>query len=427
MPTCARLATLFVVAACSASAVPPARAQDITASVSAQAPASHPLMTPEALAQAEANFHTCLAGLWPAAQRRGISPATYQAVMNALEPDMGLFKHMDGQPEFERPIWWYIDSLVTEARVRKGREMLAQYKPVFDAIEQRWGVDRHLLTAIWGIESNFGTRDGMGNRDVVRSTASLACIGRRQAYFQDEFLAAVLILQRGDVPAEHMRGSWAGAFGMTQFMPTGYVRYSVDFDGDGHANLVDSVPDALASTANRFRAEKWVTGQTWGYEVVLPQGFNFLLADRTRRLSLAEWSRYGVQRANGMAFPRGSDQAYLLLPAGARGPAFLMLENFRVIMKYNPAEAYALAIGHLADRLRGGGPFIQPWPRDTQLLSRNERFELQSLLLGYGYDIGQPDGKIGGKTRDALRQIQAHLGLVPDGFATAEVLTHLKR
>ncbi|ALK10339.1 lytic murein transglycosylase [Blastochloris viridis] len=423
MPSCARLATLAVAALWSATAY----AQDITSSIPAQPRASHPLMTPEALAEAEANFSNCLAGLWPAAQRRGINRQTFEAVVRATTPDMSLFKLMDGQPEFERPIWWYVDSLVTETRIRKGREMLAQYKPVFDAIERQWGVDRHLLTAIWGIESNFGTRDGMGGRDVVRSTASLACIGRRQAYFQDEFLAAVLILQRGDVPPDHMRGSWAGAFGMTQFMPTGYVRYAVDFDGDGHANLVDSVPDALASTANRFRAEKWMTGQTWGYEVVLPPGFDYLLADRNRRLSLGEWSRLGAQRANGLPFPRSGDQAFLLIPAGSRGPAFLMLENFRVIMRYNPAEAYALAIGHLADRMRGGGPFVQAWPRDAQLLSRNERFELQMLLLGYGFDIGQPDGKIGGKTRTALRQVQAQLGLVPDGFATTEVLSHLKR
>ncbi|KAA5598256.1 lytic murein transglycosylase [Blastochloris sulfoviridis] len=398
-----------------------------TAQVVGSVTPSHPLMTPQALSEAEANFGQCLADLWPQAQRKGISRATYEWVMQSVQPDMSLFKLMDGQPEFERPIWWYVDTLVTESRIRQGREMLALHKATFDAIERQWGVDRYLITAIWGIESNFGTREGMGGRDVVRSTASLACIGRRQTYFRDEFLAAVAILQRGDVPPEHMRGSWAGAFGMTQFMPTGYLRYAVDFDGDGHANLVDSVPDALASTANRFRAEKWMTGQTWGYEVALPAGFNFLLADRSRRMSLAEWSRLGVRRVAGQMFPRPGDQAYLLLPAGAQGPAFLMLGNFRVIMRYNPAEAYALAIGHLADRMRGGGPFVQPWPREAQLLSRNERFELQMLLLGFGYDIGQPDGKIGGKTREALRQVQAQLGLVPDGFPTAEVLGHIKR
>ena len=393
----------------------------------AQPVASHPLMTPEALAAAEAGFQGCLAELWPQAARHGVSRAVFEHALRTLTPDMSIMQRMEDQPEFERPVWWYLDRLVNDARIQKGREMLAQYRGVLDAVEAVWGVDRHILAAIWGIESNFGARENVGDREVLRSTGTLACIGRRQSYFRDEFLATLSILQRGDIPPDHLRGSWAGAFGQTQFMPTGFLRFAVDFDNDGHANLVDSVPDVLASTANRLKHEKWATGQTWGYEVVLPEGFDYLLADRARKLSLRDWAARGVRRANGQSFPRGSDQAFLLLPAGARGPAFLMLENFRVIMRYNPAEAYALAIGHLADRLRGGAPFLQPWPREVQLLSRAERFELQSLLQSRGFDIGEPDGRIGGRTRQALRQIQLQLGLVPDGFATAETLASLRR
>jgi len=188
-----------------------------------------------------------------------------------------------------------------------------------------------------------------------------------------------------------MTSSYAGAMGQPQFMPSSYLSYAVDFDGDGRRDVVDSIPDLVASTANNLKVDGWVAGQTWGYEVVVPQGFNYLYADRSRVRSLREWERAGIHRAGGKAFPRGEDKAYLLVPAGAQGPAFLMLQNFRVIMKYNPAEAYALAIGYLADRLRGGGPLVQDWPRHERVLTRLERFELQQLLAQRGYDVGEPD------------------------------------
>ena len=261
---------------------------------------------------------------------------------------------------------------------------------------------------------------------MIRSTATLACVGRRQDYFREEFLSALEILARGDVKADHLKGSWAGAFGPTQFMPTSFKRYAVDFDGDGRRDVVESVPDVIASTANNLKKDGWVTGQTWGYEVVVPKGFNYLLADRSRMMSVREWERLGIRRAGGKAFPRADDRAYLLVPAGAQGPGFLMLQNFRVIMKYNPAEAYALAIGHLADRLRGGEPFVQAWPRHARVLTRAERYELQQHLAARGYDVGEPDGRLGGKTRNALRQFQSSVGHVPDGFASAAVLERLR-
>jgi hypothetical protein len=224
-----------------------------------------------------------------------------------------------------------------------------------------------------------------------------------------------------------MKGSWAGAFGPTQFMPTSFKKYAIDFDGDGRRDVVDSIPDLIASTANNLKKDGWVTGQTWGYEVVLPEQFNFMLADRTHTMTMQEWRRAGITRAGGKPFPRLEDRAYLLLPAGAQGPGFLMLQNFRVIMKYNPSEAYALAIGHLADRMRGGEPFLQPWPRYERVLTRDERYELQALLAGHGFDVGEPDGQFGGRTRAALRQFQIASGLAPDGFASAAILDRLRQ
>jgi lytic murein transglycosylase len=314
--------------------------------------------------------------------------------------------------------------LVSDARVKRGREILAANKATFDAVEKAYGVDRHIVAAIWGIESNYST--AIGERPVLRSVATLACVGRRQGYFKEEFLATLEILNRGDVMPDHLKGSWAGAFGPTQFMPTAFKRYAVDFDGDGRRDVVDSIPDLVASTANNLKVDGWKPGETWGYEVVVPQGFDYLLADG-RPTTIREWEHRGLRRANGKAFPRPADKAYLLLPAGARGPAFLMLNNFRVIMKYNPAEAYALAIGHLAERLRGDPPLVSPWPRDERVLTSAERLELQQLLVAHGFDIGgEPNGRIGASTRTALKRYQLAAGLVPDGFPTAGLLDRLR-
>jgi len=385
---------------------------------------NHPLMTAQAIRAAAANFRNCLAGLWPLAERRGVSRAVFEANVAGLTPDLRIMDLLDAQPEFTKSFWDYLDLLVNEDRIQNGRAILAQHRATFDAVEKAYGVDRHFIAAIWGVESNYGTQ--IGERSVIRSTATLACVGRRQDYFREEFLSALEILARGDVKADHLKGSWAGAFGPTQFMPTSFKRYAVDFDGDGRRDDVDSVPDVIASTANNLKKDGWVAGQTWGYEIVVPEGFNFMLADRSRVMAVREWERLGIRRAGGKAFPRADDRAYLLVPAGAQGPGFLMLQNFRVIMKYNPAEAYALAIGHLADRLRGGEPFVQAWPRQERVLTRAERYELQQHLAARGYDVGEPDGRLGGKTRNALRQFQSSVGHVPDGFASAAILERLR-
>jgi len=384
----------------------------------------HPLMTAAAIREAAGNFDNCVAAMWPDAARRNITQENFQRFTAGLTPELRIMDLLDAQPEFTKSIWDYLDILVNDNRLAKGKEILATYKREFDATEKAYGVDRYIIAAIWGIESNYSTQ--IGDRSVLQSTATLACVGRRQAYFRDEFLSALEILNRGDLRVEQMHGSWAGAFGPTQFMPTAFKRYAVDADGDGRRDVVDDPADLIASTANNLKKDGWQTGQSWGFEVILPQNFNYMLADRTKLMPLSQWDSLGVRRPNGQPYPHPADKAYLLAPAGAAGPGFLMLQNFRVIMKYNPAEAYALAIGHFADRLRGGQPFVQGWPRQERELTRTERLELQQLLVDRGFYRGTPDGQFGGQTRDALRSFQASIGVPADGFATADMLERLR-
>lgn len=385
----------------------------------------NPLMTADAIRAAAADFGNCLAALWPQAEHRGVTRANFERYTAGLTPDLSIMDLLDAQPEFNKSTWDYLDLLVSDDRITRGREMLTQYAPVFAAAERTYGVDRHIIAAIWGVESNYGTMGG--DRSVLRSTATLACVGRRRDYFREEFLSALDILQRGDVAPERLVGSWAGAFGPTQFMPTSFRRFAVDFDGDGRRNVVDSIPDVIGSTANNLKVDGWASGDSWGYEIVLPPNFDYLLADRSRQMAVGQWQALGIKRANDKPFPRLSDRADIFLPAGARGPAFLLLPNFRVIMKYNPAEAYALAIGHLADRLAGGGPFIATWPRDERALSIAERYEMQQLLARAGFDVGTPDGLLGPRTRVAIRNFQTATGQIPDGFASSSVLDRLRQ
>ena len=289
---------------------------------------------------------------------------------------------MDAQPEFTKAFWDYLDILVHDQRIAGGRELLAKYKAVFDQVEKAYGVDRYIVTAIWGVESNYGTMGG--DRPVIRSTATLACVGRRQAYFRDEFLATLEILHRNDVRPEQLKGSWAGAFGPTQFMPTSFKRYAVDFDGDGRRDVVNSVPDLIASTANNLKKDGWVPARPGATRSTCPR------ASTTCWPTAASSTRLRNGRRTACAVPAASRspirrrRPICWCPPAHQGPGFLMLHNFRVIMKYNPAEAYALAIGHLADRLRGGEAFAQAWPRHEPVLTRDERRELQELLNKQG-------------------------------------------
>lgn len=384
-----------------------------------------PRMTADAIRAAAADFGHCLSRLWPEAERHGITRASYERFTAGLTPDLSIMDKLDAQPEFNRATWDYLDLLVSDERVAHGQQLLTQYAPTFAAVTRAYGVDGAIIAAIWGVESNYGVRSG--SRPVLRSTATLACVGRRQDYFRGEFIAALEILQRRDIPPERFVGSWAGAFGPTQFMPTTFLRYAVDFDGDGHRDVIDSIPDMVASTANNLKLDGWVRGQPWGYEVTLPANFNYLLAGSLRQMNVLEWERLGVRRADGKPFGRVTDRGSVILPAGARGPAFLILQNFRVIMKYNPAQAYALGTGYLADRMRGGSPVLHAWPRDERMLTAQERYELQQLLARHGYNIGPPDGFIGPHTRLAIRSFQQSIGQIPDGFASSEVLDRLRQ
>ncbi|MCA3151910.1 MAG: lytic murein transglycosylase, partial [Rhodocyclaceae bacterium] len=272
------------------------------------------------------------------------------------------------------------------------------------------------------VESDYGRI--MGKRELVRSLTTLSCSGRRQAFFRGELLATLRIVQSGDIPIGSLVGSWAGAFGQTQFIPSTYQRLAIDFDGDGRRDIIGSVPDALGSTANYLKRAGWVTGQSWGYEVRLPAGYAGPVGRRAKQ-SLTQWSELGIRQADGSALT-GTGPAGLLLPSGAKGPAFIVFRNFDAIFAYNAAESYALAIAHLADRLRGAGAFRTPWPTDDPGIGRAERREVQQRLLDRGFDVGVPDGIVGARTRTAIRAFQASAGLTQDGRAGTRVLQALR-
>lgn len=352
----------------------------------------------------------------------GITGQTFDRALTGIEPDTGVLDAMNNQPEFTTPVWDYLASLVDEQRIADGQARLTEWATVLADVERKFGVDRHAVVAVWGVETDYGRR--MGGRPLVRSLATVSCYGRRQPYFRTELIAALRILQSGDMPPEALTGSWAGAFGQTQFMPSTFHRSAVDFDGDGRRDIVASVPDALASSANFLKNAGWVSSQAWGYEARLPANYNGPSGRRTRQ-DLAQWNKLGILRVDGSALT-GSGRAALLLPAGAGGPAFIVFRNFNAFYSYNASESYALAIAHLSDRLRGAGPFQAAWPTDDPGLSRAERRELQELLIQQGHDVGEVDGIIGPRTRVAIEAFQASAGLPVDGHARARVLRALQ-
>ena len=372
----------------------------------------------------EAAFVSCLAGLRADAQAKGVSGATYDAHTAALAPDMAVIDFLDAQPEFVTPIWDYLAALVDDERVADGRAMLAEWAPVLARVEVEYGVDAATVVAVWGVESNYGRN--FGSRPLLTSLSTLSCFGRRQSFFRGEFFTTLKIIQDGHVAPERLTGSWAGAFGHTQFMPSTFMRLAVDFDGDGRRDLVDSVPDALASTANFLKRAGWWSDLPWGFEVNLPRGLDVSGAGRRNKQPMSDWATRGVTRSDGAPMPAGATPAGLLLPAGKDGPAFLVTRNFDALYSYNAAESYGLAIAHLSDRLRGAAPFATPWPTDDPGLSRTERRELQQLLIALGHDIGEADGMIGARTREALKLEQAALGLAADGRAGQRVLQALR-
>lgn len=373
-------------------------------------------------------FTQCIANLEDNAVQSGVSHHTYQTLTKDLQPDPSLLEKLNYQPEFRTPIWDYISSLVDEERIEDGQSKMRQYKQALKRIEQQFGVDPAVVVAVWGVESNFG--QNQGKYSLVQALGTLSCMGRRQAFFRKEFFATMRIIQSGDIPAERLNGSWAGAFGHTQFMPTTFERLAVDFDKDGRRDLIDNSVDALGSTANYLAKAGWITGQPWGFEVKLPSGMSVAGEGRKQKKHINYWMSKGVTTVDGHPLNEVvSDnlRAGLLLPAGKNGPAFLVFKNFDVIYSYNAAESYALAIAHLSDRLRGAGAFHTPWPTDDLGLSRAERRQLQELLIQRGYDIGEVDGAIGTKTREAIKAEQTRLGMKADGRAGQKILKALKQ
>jgi membrane-bound lytic murein transglycosylase B len=360
------------------------------------------------------------------ALQAGIRPDVFDRAFAGVSLDPSVVAADRSQPEFSRPIWEYLDGAISPTRVRRGQGLLSQYSDVLTRIEQRYGVDRQALVAVWGIESSFG--DIQGNKSVIRSLATLAYEGRRPTFAQDQLIAALQILQNGDITPERMLGSWAGAMGQTQFIPTTFNTHAVDFDGDGRRDIWGDAADALASTANYLQSSGWQKGQPWGFEVQVPGGFDYLLADGTVRKPVAQWLALGVRLPSGAVLPPGAEQlsAALLLPAGYRGPAFLVLDNFRAILKYNNSSAYALGVSLLSQRFNGGGYLQGQWPKDDLPLSRSERIELQTLLTAKGYEAGTPDGIIGANSRKAIRAAQAAQGWPADGYATHKLLESLR-
>ena len=394
------------------------------APAAAQTPSAAPPPTATPVA-AEPVFSACMTTLRGVAEKQGVATASFDTYTKDLAADMSVLDLLDAQPEFTTPLWDYLAALVDDQRVADGQAMLTTHAELLGRVSQAYGVDPATVVAVWGVESDYGRV--FGKRPLLVSLSTLSCFGRRQAFFRGEFLTTLKLLQAGDVRVEGLNGSWAGAFGHTQFMPSTYQRIAVDFDGDGRRNLIDSIPDALASTANYLVKSGWRTGEPWGHEVKLPAGFDLAQAGRTHRKPLTQWITQGVVRIDGQPLPADDRNAAVLVPTGIAGPAFIVFKNYDAIYSYNAAESYALAIALLADRLRGGTGLVTAWPTDDPGIGRPQRRELQTLLLARGHAIGTADGMIGTQTRRAIVVEQQRLGLLPaDGRAGTRILEALK-
>ena len=360
------------------------------------------------------------------ARAAGIDDSTLHNAFDSVQYVPSAIASDQAQPEFTRNVWDYLDGAVSALRVSRGQDKLRQlyaFKVDVDAIATRYGVPTEILVAIWGMESSYGSNSG--TIFTIDALSTLGFEGRRGPWARGQLLAALKILQSGDISRSQMLGSWAGAMGQTQFLPTNFVAYAVDGDGDGKRDIWGSVPDVMASTANFLARSGWQAGQTWGIEVRLPPGFDVALADPAVRRTTLQWAEAGVQTQDGAPLPVLADSA-LLLPAGVRGPAFVVGPNFRTLLRYNNATSYALAVGLLAQRLAGGPAVQAPWPRDLQALSRIQMRMLQTALNAQGFDTGVPDGVVGPATQAGVRQYQRSLGLPADGYPTQDLLQRLQ-
>ena len=355
---------------------------------------------------------------------QGISPETFAAAFRGVEYNTGVIEKDRNQSEFTKAIWDYLDSAVSDIRVANGRAALDSHRQILDRIEAEFGVDKEVVVAIWGLESSYGAN--RGNTPLIEALATLAYDGRRGDFFESQLLAALEIVQSGDVEPGRMTGSWAGAMGHTQFIPTSYLSFAVDFTGDGRRDIWSDDPaDALASTAAYLARSGWRKGAPWGGEVTLPVGFDFGQTGERVNKTAAEWAALGVRSAEGREIG-DHGPASILLPAGAWGTAFMIFPNFYAIEKYNTADAYVIAVGHLADRIAGGPPIRAAWPRQDRALLAAERRELQERLTQAGFDTGGIDGRIGPNTIAAVRAFQRASGLIPDGYASLDILRRLR-
>jgi membrane-bound lytic murein transglycosylase B len=359
-------------------------------------------------AQSE-SFDAFVAALWKDAQSQGITRATFDAALAGVTPDQRVIGSMQRQPEYGKPFGAYVDSMVSTSRLATASRKSTQWAATLRAVENKFGVPAPILVSIWGIESSFG--EAQDHWDVFRSIATLAQAHFQEPYFRNELLSAFRILQSANIPRQQFLGSFAGAMGQTQFMPSSFLKYAVDFDGDGRADIWTDVPDVLASIANYLQKYGWQAGLPWGFEVTVPQGFNY----ETSRGSFRDWVKRGLKRADGSDMPVSGD-AILFFPSGASGPAFLVTQNFVVLKSYNNSDAYALAVAHLADRLFGLGPIRAAWPTNDFQPSRPQRIALQRKLASLGYKVAEFDGHIDFDLRDNIRAMQIKFGMVPDGY-----------
>jgi membrane-bound lytic murein transglycosylase B len=384
------------------------------------APVQPPAVRPSS---GDRNFDAFLAEARAEALVSGITPEAFDSATAGIAPIPSIIAMNANQPEFNKPVWSYLDSAVSARRVKDAQFMLARYGEILDRIAAQSGVRKEILVAIWGMESDYGADSGSFN--LFAALATLAYDGPRASYAKPEFLAALKVYQQQHYPLSEMVGSWAGAFGQTQFTPSNFLKYAADGDGDGQIDLWRSAPDALASAARLLREQGWIRDQPWGYEVTLPDNFAYEDADLDMPKNISDWNACGVKTANGDALPPSDYGATIYLPAGARGPAFLVFSNFQTILKYNNAASYTLAVSLLADRMAGGALVHHPWPRDERALSRSERISFQTDLQKLGFDPGTADGVLGRRSRAALRQYQKSKSLPADGFPTATLLAML--
>lgn len=422
------LAAALLLGAC-AGAGPSAEAAPQTAAIAPAGSASAQPAAQPAVQIDQASFESWLQGLRRDARGRGVSEATLDRAFAGIRPIPRVIELDQRQPEFTLTFWRYLNNAISEARVQRGRELLERHSALLARVEAAYGVQPRYLVAFWGLETDYG--DNFGSFPVVGALATLAHDPRRADFFREELLTALQILEAGDIAPERMEGSWAGAMGHLQFMPSTFAAYAVDATGDGRRDIWGSLPDVFASAANFLSQVGWRGDEDWGLEVLLPPGFDHSLSSIETQpetwKSLAEWSALGVTAASGYALPAEAREAALLLPAGYDGPAFLVHHNYLRILRWNRSILYAVAVGHLADRLVGGPPLAARPPAEDQRLSNEEVRELQALLTRLGYDAGGVDGRLGPRTRAAIRAFQRSSGLPPDAFADPRLLSQLRR